>query len=320
MYKDVVIVGLNPALDRTIVFDKFVLGKTNTIKNEVTGPGGKAINVSLSLKNLGVGSLLTGIVAGENGNLIKKALKKKGIETSFVEARGETRTNYKIYNSANKVTTEMNSRGKEISLEDRVRFLKHLSDLMIDCNILVLSGSLPLGFSSNTYCEIIKEAKRRNIQVILDTRGLTLKNSMEGLPYAIKPNLDELEEYAGRKLCLLEDIIIELNSIIKKGVRFALVSLGKEGAVAMNDEIAIYAESFDIIPKSPVGAGDSMVAALVYALLNKLDIRDTVKWMVAFSTVTASLDTGCFCSASEARNALKKIKTKKIFIKDLHSL
>ncbi len=184
----------------------------------------------------------------------------------------------------------------------------------------MLSGSLPLGFPSSTYSDIIKEARRRNIQVILDTNGSILKNSMDSLPFAIKPNLDELEEYAGRKLCSTEDIVMELSRIIKKGVSFAVVSLGKKGAIIMNDEIVVCAESFEIIPTSPVGAGDSMVAALVYSLLNKKDIRETLKWMVAFSTVTASLDAGSFCSISEARDVLKKIKIKEYFMKDLHYL
>lgn len=317
MHEDVVIVGLNPAIDKTIIFDGFVPGKTNIIKEEIVRPGGKAVNVSLSLKNLGVEALLTGIIAGENGMLIKTALEKNEIKTSFFDIKGETRTNYKIFDNSDKVTTEMNSKGMEISSEDCMKFLEYLSFISKKCSILVLSGSLPRGFPSMTYSQIIKTARESNTQVILDTNAVNLKSSIDSKPYAIKPNLDELEEYAGRKLCSNEEIIMELNGIIKKGVRFALVSLGKKGAIAINDRSVVLAESFQITPKSPVGAGDSMVAALVYALLNDMDIKDTVRWMVAFSTITASHSAGVFCSVSEAKDALKKIKIKEIYIKDL---
>ena len=316
----IIVAGLSPSLDRTITLESYLPGKTNIIKNTVTRAGGKATNVSFALKKFGMDFVSAGIIAGSNGEYIKKALEDKGIDTVFSHIEGETRVNYKIYCENTKTMTEMNDRGQPIAAEDAEDWTESMINMLGGCETLVLSGRLPPGFSGDTYARIIAAANRGNTKVILDTNGRSLKDSLGSKPYAVKPNRDELEEYAGRRLPSIKETAEVLRGIIDRGVSIAVVSLGKDGAIGADRDQMLYAESFDIIPAGTVGAGDSMVAALVYCLHNHMCFQDTLKWMVAYSTLTAAMGPGEYPGMEEAENALKYIKVKENFINSLQYL
>jgi 1-phosphofructokinase len=312
MYDRILIIGLNPAIDKTMIFNEFIPGKTNLIKNTFVKPGGKATNVAIALKNLGIDFSVAGIIAGKNGDFIKRELELGGIKTFFYSVRGETRTNYKIYSQKTKVTTEMNDPGDCISENEVENFFKFITEKIKENDLIVLSGSIPPGFPQYTYEKLINIANNSSAKVILDTNGQNLRESMKSRPYAIKPNKDELEEYLGNKLDSFEEIADEAEEIINKGTTLFFVSLGKDGAIGADNKGVTYAKTFDIIPRSTVGAGDSMVAALVYCLVNEMNIEDTLRWMVSFSTLTAELEAGEYATKEKALEVLEKIKIKKI--------
>jgi 1-phosphofructokinase len=310
MMNSTIVVCLNPAIDKTFVLEGFIEGGTNAIKETITRPGGKGINVALALKNLGVDFMTTGILVGGGGGYIKKFLADNAINEDFIVLPGDMRTNYKIYRKDMGLTTELNERGQLLTVGHFKDFLENLAKMIEGCRILVLSGSLPPGFPDDTYGRIIKMAHTKDIKVILDTNGKVLRDTMESIPYAIKPNKDEFEDLTGKKFNSIDGIVFEAKKIVDKGISCCIVSLGKDGAVVSTGCRTIYAQSYDITAISPVGAGDSMVAAYVYCMTEGMDPEMTARYMVAVSTISASMDLGLYSTAENARKALGKIKIK----------
>jgi len=312
MYDRILIVGLNPAIDKTMILEDLIPGKTNLIKKSLIQPGGKATNVAFALKNLGIDFSITGIIGGRNGDLIKSRLELADIKTDFYRVAAETRTNYKIYSQKTKLTTEMNDKGDIIPAIEVEKAFDYIADKIKKNDLIVLSGSISPGFPEDTYEKLIHITDGSSAKVILDTNGKNLRESIRGKPYAIKPNKDELEACLGKKLSSLDDIADAAEELMHRGTALFFVSLGKDGAIGADKSGIIHAKTFEIIPKSTVGAGDSMVAALVYCLVNKMELEDTLRWMVAFSTLTAEREAGQYATREEAAAVLEKIKIKKI--------
>jgi 1-phosphofructokinase len=310
MGNSIIVVCLNPAIDKTFVLDRFIESGTNAVNETIIRPGGKGINVALALKNLGVDFMTTGILVGSGGRYIKKFLADNAINEDFIDLPGDMRTNYKIYRRDTGSTTELNERGQLLTIGHFEDFLENLAEMTEGCRILVLSGSLPPGFPDDAYLRIIGMAHTKDIKVILDANGKILRDTVYSIPFAIKPNKDEFEDLTGKKFNSIKEIVYEAKKIADKGISYCIVSLGKDGAVVSTGCRTIYAQSYDIVAVSPVGAGDSMVAAFVYCMTEGMDLEMTVRYMVAVSTVSASMDLGLYSTAENARKALEKIKIK----------
>jgi 1-phosphofructokinase len=315
MVNDVLVVGLNPALDRTIVLEKLEYAKTNTAKSIKDSAGGKATNVAMALKNLQVDLTITGISAGSNGEFIKNSLERNGLKTDFIKLPGQTRVNYKIFSKDTKTVTEINDRGQVLDQETAAKVLKFVKARLEDKKIVVLSGSIPTGFTEDTYLQLIEAAKSKGARVILDTNAKLLGKSIAAGPYAIKPNHEEIEQYACKKLAGVKEIAITAKEAAhKNGIDTVVVSLGKKGAVGYRDQKAFYVSALEIIPVNTVGAGDSMVAAMVYCMLKDISFRDTLAMMVAYSALTSALDAGVFAPLEAALQAKKEIIVQEIFL------
>lgn len=281
-----VTVTLNPCTDKTVEIENFEAGKTNRVLSLRTDIGGKGINVSRMLNSFGIPSVATGILSGETGIFIERELIDAGISTDFIFGVGETRTNLKIHDTESKVLTEINESGAPAG-ESYEEFRRKIMGLLQDCEILILSGSVPRDVGSSAYAELISYAKHFGVSVILDAEGELLRRGIEAVPFAVKPNKDELEQLAGRKLCHIDEVIAEAKNINKAGVELVVVSLGEDGAVFVRDSLVIRTKPFPIEVKSSAAAGDSMVGALVYALEQELTLTQTAKIMTAAGTITA---------------------------------
>jgi len=278
-------VTLNPSLDHIVSVDNFRLGMTNRAVSELMLPGGKGINVSIVLKNLGLENIALGFAAGFTGDEILRRLEELGIRTDFIHLpRGMSRINFKLQSVEG---TEVNGPGPEIDSGSAAELFGKLAELE-DGDILLLSGSIPSSMSDGTYQHILEELKDRDIQVVIDASGDLLRNTLEYHPLLIKPNHYELGEMFGREVKSPEEIIPLGRKLQELGARNVLVSMAGDGAVLLAEDGVVYiAAAPQGEPVNTVGAGDSMVAGFVAGWLERQDYRHAFHMGVAAGSASA---------------------------------
>ena len=274
---------LNPALDYDMYLtDDLNVGELNLAKEVKYRAGGKGINVSKVLKNLGIESTAIGYVAGFVGDFIINDLKKDGINSEFVELEGCTRINAKV--NGNDIETELTGVSPTISKENLEKLIQKMSELK-DGDILVLAGSIPGTVASDIYKRLSKNVKAK-VEIVLDTRGNLIQENMYNNLF-IKPNIHELREMFGEKLETKEEIVNKCKYFLDKGIKNVILSRGGEGALLVNKDFVLEAS----VPKgkliNSIGAGDSMVAGFVAGYTKGMSIEDSFKLAVASGSATA---------------------------------
>lgn len=274
---------LNPSLDYIVDVLDFKLNMTNRTNSELILAGGKGINVSLVLKNLGYENVALGFVAGFVGDEIQNQLRKSGVNSKFISVKdGVSRINVKLKNIDG---TEINGQGPSIGKNDLDELLKMLSTITTE-DILVLAGSIPSSISDTIYKEIMQMLP--NVEIVVDATKDLLLNVLEYKPFLIKPNNHELSEIFEVDLKTKEDVIPYAKKLQEKGVKNVLVSLGKEGAVLVCENGETYQSD---APKgnliNSVGAGDSMVAGFIAGYLEKKDYLHAFKMGVCTGSASA---------------------------------
>jgi 1-phosphofructokinase len=310
--KCVITVTLNPALDKTVIIDSLNIGGLNRVKTAKFDPGGKGINVANVLNNFGEGVEATGLIAGTQGQLLLEYLNQAGIKSDFYKVAGETRTNLKVFEEHSSVITEINEPGFIVTEKDLTCFVEKLSDLLNHASFLVLSGSLPIGAKDDIYYNFIQLANSKGVKTILDADGKALQNGIKAIPYAIKPNVYELELLTGRKMSTVKEIVDAARQLTDMGIEIVAVSMGSEGAVVINNTDSFHVRTDRITPKSTVGAGDSMVAAFVYTILNNYPLDEAAKWASAAGTATATKPGTEVCTLKEVREFIPKVQVEKL--------
>ncbi len=279
----IVTVTMNPAIDKTVTLENFEEGKLNLIDKSVSDVGGKGINVSKTLAELGLKSLATGFIAGEAGQRIEKYLHEAGIDTGFIKVPGETRTNTKIVDKKGNLT-ELNEKGPEIASEYADKLVDLVSSYADKDSLFVFAGSVPRGVRRDIYALLIKKVHEKGAIAILDADGDLFCEGLKAAPDIIKPNRAELEKYLMKKESLSEDEIVNAGSdLIKAGTKKVVVSLGSEGAIFISKDDCYRCPGLKVKAHSAVGAGDAMVAALAYAAVNSLSDLETARLCMATS-------------------------------------
>lgn len=279
----IITVTLNPAIDKTAEVKTMIPNGLNRLDHVILDVGGKGINVSKAIKNLGGQSVCTGFTAGSNGEWIEDKLDQLGLEYKFVHTDGNTRMNLKVLDEKMNLT-ELNEIGTTISAESLQELKTELLKMTFSGDIVVLSGSVPQGVPKTIYKELITLLKEKGAKVILDADGELFTEGIESGPYLIKPNKYELCKYFG----LSEDVsdlelIDQAKKLLYKGIEVVVISLGSKGAIFItHDEIA-RVPGLNIIAHSAVGAGDSMVGALAYGIEQDYELIPLIKLAVATS-------------------------------------
>lgn len=307
----VVTITLNPALDKTVTINKLNHGRLNRASSIRIDAGGKGINVAKVLTGFKVDTIAAGLISGRQGQTLLELLSEEKIKARFLDVQGDTRTNLKIIEEETNVTTEINEAGFYVDDSDMQLFQDRLSELMENASFLVLSGSLPKGVREEAYSDYIKLAASRGVKTILDADGPALQKGIEAAPYAVKPNLCELERLFGRKMSDDTDIVNAGRTLLQRGIEIVAVSMGAEGAILMNSEEILRIKTFPIIPVSTVAAGDSMVAAMVFSLLKGYSLKQTAKWITAAGTITASKPGTQVCTLEEVRKSVERVEVRR---------
>ncbi|MBR3235771.1 MAG: 1-phosphofructokinase [Atopobiaceae bacterium] len=283
-------VCLNPAIDKTIQVPAFTIDAVNRVTELRADAGGKGINVSKVVKELGGQSKAYAILAGDAGSGIKHMVESMGIEVVAVEVAGETRTNTKIVDQELHTNTDINEPGPVVTKEDLDALLDILVNDINDGDTVILAGSIPAGAPTDTYATWVKACEAAGAKVFLDADGDVLNMGISAGPSMIKPNDHELSGMVGRDLDTLEKIDAAAREIMDRGVEWVTVSMGGEGALFVTPEKTYKASSPKVEVGSTVGAGDSVVAAIAYAQDEGLDIIDTIKLAVATGAANVSME------------------------------
>jgi len=308
MKQTILTVTLNPAVDKTVTVKQLVVAGLNRIQDVRIDAGGKGINVAKVLRRFEADVQAWGLKAGHQGRVIEEKLREYGITSHFLEAEGQTRINLKVVDETSMQTTELNEPGFMPSEALIEQFVTELKEQLAETGMLVLGGSLPPGVPSDFYKRLIEIANAAGVPVILDADGEALAHGIEAAPYALKPNIHELEALFGETFDTDERLTAAARKLLDKGIRVVIVSMGAEGSLIVNADQAIRAMPFKIIPQSTVGAGDSMVAAMAYCFLNGMSLEETARWTTAAGSVTASKPGTDVCTLAEVREKLKLVE------------
>ena len=278
-------ITFNPALDYIVKIDDFNLGHVNRSENEDVYAGGKGINVSIVLNNLGVKSKALGFIAGFTGEEIERRVREFGCDTDFIKLKdGMSRINVKIKAD---VESEINGGGPNIS-EEALNKLYEQLDKLIKGDILVLAGSIPKTMPVDIYERIMERLQNRGVKFIVDTTGESLLRALKYNPFLIKPNHHELGELFGVKLNNKEEVIDYAKKLKDKGAENVIISMAGDGAVLINSHGEVTTSSVPKgIVKNSVGAGDSMVAGFIAGYLNSEKIEEGFKLGVATGSASA---------------------------------
>lgn len=301
----IVTVTMNPAIDKTVEIERLRHGGLNRIQKVEYDAGGKGINVSKTIRELGGKSVAMGFLAGNSGKTIANVLGEKGIENDFVWVEGETRTNTKVYEKDGTLT-ELNEPGPAVTEAAVEKLLEKLEEYAGKDTLFVLSGSIPDGVPKDIYARITRRVHEKGSRVLVDADGELFRIALEARPDMIKPNRVELEELFGLAADACdEELWKAARSLQNQGIETIAVSMGKEGAMFFIGEYQAKCPALSVKIHSTVGAGDAMVAALAYAWEQKNGKEEMVRMCMAVSA-GAVMTVGTKPPSAELVETLKK--------------
>lgn len=271
-------VTMNPSVDISYPLETLKLDTVNRVSTVSKTPGGKGLNVTRVLSEVGEDVVATGLVGGKLGDFIKEKLDQAGIGNRFFDIRGDTRNCIAILHEGLQI--EILEAGPSIAPDEATAFLQHFKELSKDFDVIAISGSLPSGLPSDYYATVISLANANQKKVVLDCSGQALQDVLDQSekPFVIKPNTEELAQLVGREVTDdIEDLKATLNQDLFNGIEWIIVSLGAKGAFAKHGDKFYRVRIPKIEVVNPVGSGDSTVAGIASALVQGFSDADLLK-------------------------------------------
>lgn len=279
-------VCLNPCTDVTIEVDSLNVGKLNHVKNKTLTFTGKALNVAIGVARLRGQSHATGFMYNENGSLFEQALDREGVPSVFIWNRGRVRENYKFIDNKS-MLTEVNDVGEPIAENKQAELIDLVANLSRSSSVVVISGSLPRGVESDYYIKLFNAVPDGKLKVA-DCDGPRLLAALTAGMDLVKPNKDELQNTLGQEFRSRDELLKGCYSLIDKGAKRVLLSLGKRGAIITDGSKNYYCRSINVAVNSTVGAGDGMLAAASMLMEQGADLKDVLRAGVAAGTATVT--------------------------------
>lgn len=278
-------VTLNPSIDFIVRVKDFQLGETNRAYEDNFFAGGKGIMVSKLLKNVKTDCVNLGFLGGFTGTFIEQNLKKLNILSDFVTVNENTRVNVKL---KTETETEINCQGPKISDNEKEEFLDKIRKIKSD-DFVILSGSVPSNLGNDFYITIIEILNKNGVKFTLDSSGETFSKSLKYKPFLIKPNKDELKEYARIEFKNNQEIVNYVRENLVDKAEHVIISLGGEGALYIDKNFSLFAYPLRVKENvvNTVGAGDSVVAGFVNYMLKHNDVDRAFRFAVACGTATS---------------------------------
>ena len=295
-------ITLNPALDKELTVPSIEQDSVLRARATRADAGGKGFNVSRMLNVLGANSVALGFVGGHTGQRLHKHLAGLGIESDFVWVDGETRTNVSIVSSESEHYIKVNEPGPTITDESQAQLTEKVQSLAREGDWWVLAGSLPPGVSAEFYATLISQIKAVGAHAILDTSGPALRLACATQPYLVKPNGYEAEQLTGETTPERQ-----AHAIRKLGVENVIISLGGDGALVVTEAETQQIAAPSITERNPIGAGDSLVAGVVWGLANGESLPSALRWGVASGAAAAASSGTSMPERSTIVNLLEQV-------------
>jgi 1-phosphofructokinase len=277
-------VTLNPAIDQTVRVNNYRPGSVNRGQGTRFDASGKGVNVASFLADYGYRTSVTGYLGRGNSGIFEQLFATKHIQDQFIRIPGETRINVKVVDEANQLTTDINMPGLAPPEEALDALLEAVEQLTASCDWFILSGSLPPRMPATTYATIISRLKCRKKHIVLDSSGEALRAGVQAGPTIVKPNIEELRYLVGETLTNEAEIQLAAHRLLNKDIQLVVVSMGKQGAMLVEQTKTLIAVPPTITVKKTFGAGDALVAGLVVARIQGLSLADCGRLATAFAT------------------------------------
>jgi 1-phosphofructokinase len=262
----IITVTLNPAIDQTVVVDSITIGETNRIRESRLDPGGKGINCSRVLRELGAETVATGFAPGGMGRFVETALSDLGVICDFVHTRGDVRMNMTIRNVKRNTSTMIVNSGPRTDLRYVEQLTARIRRHVKPGDWMIVAGSIPPPIPAGVYFDLIGLGNALGAYTVLDADGDALSAGFQARPWLVKANRRELGRLLDRELNDEHDAVRGLQDLRRGGVNIAAITRGKDGSLAMDDTGCWRALPPRIHQSTPVGAGDAFLAGLVKVL------------------------------------------------------
>ena len=288
----IVTVTPNPVLDRTLTVPHIAFDEVLRATSARLDWGGKGFNVSRALLSLGLGSLAMGFIGGATGQMLEQGLRLLGVATAFTPINGETRTNTVVCEASSERHIKVNEPGPTVHPEEIERFFEQVSARAQPADIWVLAGSLPPGVPTAFYAQLIAVLREHGARAFLDASGEALRLGCAAAPTLVKPNLLEASEAtgieieasrSGRPLAVLE----AARRLRGQGIEIVALSMGGDGLLLATAHEALWASPPPVTVRNPTGAGDALLAGVIYAVLHEWPLEEVARWGAAAGTVSA---------------------------------
>lgn len=299
----IITLTLNPSLDKSTHFKGLVAEQKIRCEKPRYDAGGGGINVSKAIVKLGGNSLCIHTSGGSAGKMLEELIQKEGIENKVIPTQNWTRENFIAFENSTKAQYRFGFPGNELLEIEKETVIEIIKKIKAD--YLVLSGSLNEGLPADFYQKISETAKASGIKVIVDTSGEPLRKVLEKGVYLIKPNIGELAKLIGVERLALPEVEKVAKTLIEKGsAEVVVVSLGAEGAILVSKDKTEFVNAPKAEKKSTVGAGDSMVGGMVWALSQNKSLKEVIQWGVCCGTAA---------TMNEGTQLFKKEDAEKLF-------
>lgn len=306
---DIVTITVNPALDKSAHFSGLVPEQKIRCQAPLYDAGGGGINVSKAISRLEGTSLAVFASGGPSGEIIKEILNKELISFQAIETKNWTRESFVAVDDNTNSQYRFNFPGTSITDAEKNEIIKTVKSL--DSKFIVVSGSLREGLPVDFYQEIAEIAKKSNSKLIVDTSGEALKKALEIGVYLIKPNVGELAKLIGVEKLEMEEVNAAAKQIIAKGgAEIVVVSLGPQGAVLVTEDSYYYVPAPNVAKKSTVGAGDSMVGGMTWALSQNKSLKEVIRWGVACGSAATMNEGTQLFKLEDAKRLFEWLKDK----------
>lgn len=307
----IITLTINPAVDRNVLADRLVFEDRAYILSRNDSAGGRGINASRVLHSFGAKTLAIVTSGGGNGERLEKLLAKSGFPVKVVRISHEIRINFTI-TDRHGLTVKLNELGPPITAEELARVEKAVESRLDTAHWLMLCGSIPPGVSPDFYTKLIRRAREHKVKTLLDTDGDALLHGVEAGPTVVTPNQPEAERLLNRALITRAQFMEAATRIKAMGPESVMLSLGSRGVVATDGHQMLEALPPRIDAVSPIGAGDALAAAFVWAANKKKDFADCVAWGVAAGTASARLPGMEFASLDQTKEIYKSVEVRMV--------
>jgi 6-phosphofructokinase 2 len=305
-------VTFNPSLDKAVTVDGLVVDEANRWNSFRRDPGGKGINVSRVIHELGGETIAYGFIGGIDGEILKQLLEQQGVPFDFTAIKGEIRSNFIITDLRTNRQTRIDAPGPAIAQDELEKLVAKIKNIKPKPDFIVFAGSVPPGVPDDIYRKLIKDIKKQGIKTVLDSDDKWLRYGVKSQPTIIKPNVHEAEELLGARLRNEATIVTAVKMLIAQGMDIVAITRGRDSSIISDGKEIIKLIPPQVEVTSTVGAGDSAVAGLVLKLSQGAGLEEAARFAVAAAVATTLTPGVELCHSKDVERLLPLVKAEKL--------